>query len=212
MRRALIVIGVIILLVLPLALWIFKNPALYTLLPSILQPHSQSVSARFSVANRMPGYSLKLVDTAYLEYVAAYMGIFSDKAIVDPQSYRKPAGTLKRYTVSRVQFVLMPTIDQFLLALSGKKEFAGRGDYVVEGDTLVIKVSVSYDEQQGFFTKKFSTEDAFLRTAFQTLYYAHGLSDDGVVNAQAFAKIKTDMTDNLYGGVFPWPVRIDRVQ
>jgi len=190
---------------------LLRHPAVYTLLPTSLQSKTGSVAAvRYTASSTVPGYSITLVDTQFFDYISGKTGIFETNGVMDPQYYRQGGSPPRRLTVSHVRFELVPTIDNFLLALDGKDNFSGRGDYIVQDDVLVIRVSVDYEEKKTFFTKKFSAEDAFLHTAFQTLYYAHGLSEDGLVNAKNFSAINEEMNSYLYGGIMPWPIRIEQ--
>jgi hypothetical protein len=81
----------------------------------------------------------------------------------------------QRYTVSHLKFELVPTLDRYMIGLGGSTDFAGRGVYAVEGDTLVVRVSINEEQlEKGKAIGQFAMEDMFLDTALQTLIYATG--------------------------------------
>ena len=87
--------------------------------------------------------------------------------------------------------------------------FTGKGDYQVEGNTLVVHVWLNWPAlNKNVVTRDFSPEDTFLRTAIWTLQYAVGFQSLGSVNPKSFAAIDQDMQNNLYSGIFPWPIQI----
>jgi len=208
MRRTIIVIGILILLLLPVILFMIRRGGTpgksFTPWPLEQRPVS---SDRYSVASEVPEYSMELTDVRYLEYVADNIGIFQSEAVVDPEVYR--GGQLTRHTISHIRLLLIPAISQFLVAVPGKKELASVADYLVQGDTLVIRATVNPKEQVSVSAGQFSMEDAFLRATMQAMYYAHGLSDDPTVNANAFANILSSIKDYLYIGVVTWPISIE---
>ena len=55
----------------------------------------------------MPGYTTAIVSTAFLEYIAATMGIYGEQAIVDPSVYFGDPDNPDRYTVSHLKFELV---------------------------------------------------------------------------------------------------------
>lgn len=128
MKRIWLIIGSVIVIFLPIVLLVYKNLDATKKNLSVLKfITSRTKSQQYSVASTVPDYTPKIVDTSYLDYVMATMKIFDNQAIADPQIYRGSRDSKIRYTVSRVQIELVPRIDQFLLAIGGENDFAGRG-------------------------------------------------------------------------------------
>src|SRR5690349_3015175 len=143
----LIFIFIVFLLLLPLiffALRYFKIP----LQLSVLFRDSTKVaqSERYTALSEVPGYSLKLSDTAYLDSLVGKFAIFNNQAIVDPRVYRGFPELPLRYTITNIRFILSPFVESPIVSISGtaKKDFASRGEYLIEGnDTLVIRISLN---------------------------------------------------------------------
>ncbi len=213
MQRALVIFGIVVMLFAPIAMLVFRHPVANRYIRSVLRiPTKVQVSDQYIVVNEARTSTLKLVDTAYLDYVAANLGIFKDQAIVDPRAYRGFPDIQNKYTVSRVQFILVDDMDAFVYASSGKKAFASKGDYRIVNDTLEVSISLNNDEfTQGPLNKQFVLEETFLKTAFVTLLYAHGMSTP-LETARVLEKIKTDMKEYLQTGIFAWPIRIEEEQ
>lgn len=218
MPRKLVFTGIIIVLLLPLAFFVLRLPVVSTQLSGIF-PLTQSshVTDRYSTESRVPGYSLTLASTAYLDYIAGTMGIFGRNAIIDPAVYRGGKNTA-RHTVSHVRFVLVPTIESPLGAaadtlVKGKPiVFLAQGDYRVEGDTLVVMVYLNTDAlTKSALTRKFVWEDTFLAQAVYMLAHAKGLLD-AKASTDALIDIHKGIQDNLYSGLLPWPLVIGRTQ
>lgn len=208
-----VVIGVTtaVLLLLPLGLLFLRHPAVKEMLPSFLQKTQKEVkSPRYSAESQVSGYTLKLVDTSYLDYVAENLGIFGSQAIVDPRVYQGFPDLTLRHTVSHVRFLLVPIVTHPLFSVWGKDNLATRGDYRVEKDTLVVNVFVDPAQITGLLGK-FFLEDAYLRTALSTMYYAHGLVNNRP-NLRETLKIKSDIQDILHAGIMPWPIRIEQTR
>jgi hypothetical protein len=214
MQKTLIVIAVIILFLLPLALLFIRNPRVSLFLAPLRQSGiNKAITAqKYSVMSEVQGYTIKLIDTKYLDYLAESMGIFDKQAIVDPRIYLGFKDIKTRYTVSRIRFVLVPKIDSLMVALSGKKTFLGIGEYRVEGDTLVLPVSLDFAQlTTGPLAAKLAPENTYIRAVGMVLYYAHGITDNET-NAEAFSKMTRDIEEYLYKGIFPWPIRIEAVK
>jgi hypothetical protein len=212
MPRVGVVIGVIVLILLTSGLVFSRYPSISIQIQDFF-PKKQNVSVveRYSAKSEVAEYSLELLDTAYFDYTLEKMGLFRENAIVDPRIYRGFPELDLRYTAKSVKFVLVPKIDQFLMAISGKDDFAGRGDYSIEDEVLVVKVSLNFNELSSrIFLGSLSAEDAFVQTAIQTAYYAQGLSD-GKTNVQAFGNIRDDMKTYLYSGIMSWPIAVKKI-
>ncbi len=216
-RLVRVLIGILLLglLLLPLVLFFVRKPQVATLLPLLVRPKSATTN-RYSVQTDTAGYSLALVDTSYLDYVAADLNIFMPNVIADPRVYSGNLGAMqKRTTVTSIKFVLVDKITTKPIstiinfdAKTGSIQIVARGDYIVEGDTLVIRNAVDFASiGSSEFVNKFAWEDAFLRASVTTLYYALGKSDQ-ISDRQAFGKIKQDIDKNVYTGIFSWPFRI----
>jgi hypothetical protein len=214
MRKTLIVIAIIIIFLLPLVLLFISNPKVSLFLAPLRQSGSNKAITvqKYSAVSEVTGYTIKLVDTKYLDYLTESMGIFDKQAIVDPRIYLGFKDIKTRYTVSRIRFVLAPKVDSLMVALSGKKTFLGIGEYRIEGDTLVLPVSLDFVQlTTGPLAAKLALEDTYLRAVGMVLYYAHGITDNET-NVKAFTKLKSDIQEYLYAGIFPWSIQITAVK
>ena len=211
MKRIWIIVGSVIVILLPVVLLVYKNLDVTKKNVSLLKfITNHTISEQYKVASKVPDYTPKIVDTSYLDYVMATLKIFDNQAIADPAIYRGSRDSKTRYTVSRVQIELVPRIEQFLLAIGGEKDFAGRGTYFVKDDTLVIQVSLDPDEiLQGGTQGQYALEDMYLQTALQVLVYAVGFPDTRMDPKELF-KIDTDLKEYLYTGIFKRPILIEK--
>ena len=200
-----------IVILLPLVLLTYKN--LDTIKRNFLMVKfstTRSTGEQYAVSSKVPVYTPKIVNPSYLEYVTARLKIFDSQAIVDPAIYRGSRDSKIRYTVSRVQIELVPRIDNFLLAIGGENDFAGRGTYLVENDTLIVQVSIDPNEiPQGGIKGQYALEDVYLQTALQVLVYAVG-SPEKRMDTKELAKIDKDLQEYLYTGIFKRPIVIEK--
>lgn len=206
-----VIVGMVIVILLPFVFLVYQNLDAIKKNLSILKFSTKPTTSRqYSVTSTVPVYTPKIVDTSYLEYVMASMKIFDNQAIVDPDIYRGNRESTTRYTVSRVQIELVPRIDNFLLAIGGEHDFAGRGTYTVKDDTLLVQVSVDPNEiANGGVHGKYAFEDMYLQTALQVLVYAVG-SPEKRLDPKELAKIDKDLQEYLYTGVFKRPIVIEK--
>lgn len=211
MKRIWIIIGIVIVILLPVVLLVYQN--LDTIKRNIFVlkfSTMRSTREQYKVSSKVPVYTPKIVNPSYLEYVTARLKIFGSQAIVDPAIYRGSRDSKTRYTVSRVQIELVPRIDNFLLAIGGEKDFAGRGTYTVKDDTLIVHVSIDPNEiLRGGVRGKYPLEDVYLQTALQVLVYAVG-SPDKRMDPNELAKIDKDLQEYLYTGIFQRPIVIEK--
>lgn len=209
MQRALIIIGIVVLMLAPIALLVFRHPVVSTYLRTTLRlPSKGQVSEQYTAASEVPETTVKIIDTSYLDYVAVNLGIFKDQAIVDPQIYRGNQTATQRYTVSRVQFTLVDDLDSFVYGASGKNGFAAKGDYRVVDDALEVFISLDVDQvQTNAINRHYAAEEVFLKTVFTTLLYAHGLTSPQET-AKFLSELRSDMEQYLETGIFPWPIQI----
>lgn len=175
MRRA-AAIGVLCILAFPLVLLVLLNAdRIKEAAQVVYWSNTRSTSPQYTAETKTPGYSVAVVNTAFLEYLAATMSIYGDEAIVDPRVYFGEPDNINRYTVSHLKFELVPTLERYMVGLGGKDDFAGRGVYAVEGDTLVVRVSLNQAQiAKTNVQGQFALEDIFLDTALQTLSYVRG--------------------------------------
>jgi hypothetical protein len=105
-------------ILLPLGLYMMTSPLFMTKLPVVLKYTGHTVlSPQYSAKSEVSGYTMTLTDTRYLDYVTTTFGTFGPQAIVDPRVYHGFPDIKLRYTVSRVRFVLVPKLDNFLMAI-----------------------------------------------------------------------------------------------
>ncbi len=131
MRRA-AAIGVLCILALPLVLLVLLNADRIKEAGQVFYwSHTRSTSPQYTIETKTPGYSVAVVNTAFLEYLAATMNIYGDEAIVDPRVYFGEPDNTNRYTVSHLKFELVPTLERYMVGLGGEDDFAGRGTYFI---------------------------------------------------------------------------------
>lgn len=206
-----LIIGIVIVILLPFVLLVYQNlDAIQRNLFMVKFSTTRSTGEQYTAASKVPAYTPKIVNPSYLEYVVARMNIFGNQAIADPAMYRGNRESATRYTVSRVRIELVPRIDQFLLALDGVNDFAGRGTYMVQDDTLVVQVSLDPDEiPRGGIDGQYALEDVFLKTALHVLVYAVGSAERRMDPAE-LSKIDKDLQEYLYTGIFKRPIEIEK--
>ncbi len=211
MRRA-VAIGVLCIIVLPLVLLVFLNAdRIKELAQVVYWSNTRSTSPQYAGETKIPGYRVAVVNTAFLEYLAATMDIYSDQAIVDPRVYFGKPDRPERYSVSHLKFELVPTLERYMVGLGGEDDFAGRGVYAVEGDTLMVRVSLNEEEvAKSDVEGQFALEDIFLDTALQTLSYVRG-STGPYMDIATMAKIQKDIKEYVKTGIFDRPIRIEKV-
>ncbi len=210
MRKTVIIIaGVIIFLAIPLAFFVLQRRTLIgkQFIPWPVKQTSQTPE-RYSVASDVPGYAITLSDTRFLDHVAENVGIFNPDAVVDPELYQ--GGARFTHTVSRVALRLVPSVSTLMVGVPGKKELAAMGEYTIDGDTLVLRVSLNPNEVTALISETYRIEDVFLQASLQALSYARGLSEDPKTLGTAFKNIQSGIREYLYGGSMPWPIRITR--
>jgi hypothetical protein len=208
MRRIAFIMGVLIILVIPIILYVITHTGYH---PVSIWPliQKKDTGERYSVASDVSGYTIKLIDTKYLDSIAENTGIFKPQGVIDPQSY--VGGSTARYTITHIRFVIVPIVANMVIRTEGKIDFSSTGGYTVEGDTLVIVVSINDKEASRLAGLQHGFDDVFIRAALQTMWYAHGLSADPFKNADAFMNIQKGVRDYLFGGILPWPIQIDKV-
>lgn len=166
-------------------------------------------SSQYKAEGKVPGTTIAIVDTAFLEYIVSTFHIYEDDAIADPAMYFNAPHSTKRYTVSNLVFELVPTITKYMVGLGGSSDFAGRGTYVVDGDTLTVRISLNKDQLvKGVGNVKFNMEDMFLDTALQTLVFATAKSG-APLSPFELNKMQKAMKDNIPTGIFPRPIKIE---
>lgn len=205
-RNAILITIVIVLLLLPLALFIFRTTSISTFIRLPVKPQ---VSEKYIMKSDVSDYNLVLADTSFLDYMVLNMGIFNPQQIVPPDIYNGNPEKKERFTVTSIKFMLVPTIQKFLVGISGETDFAGRGDYSIDGNTLIVRVSLNMNEKGNKLAGQYTYEDTFIRTAMETLYNARGFTK-GLAESEGFVKIKTDIDELLHKGLMPWPIRIEQ--
>ncbi len=210
MKRVLAIVGIVLIILLPLVFVVYLNWS--TIQKTFIKAKflsRTSVSSQYAVETKTPEYGIAMTDTAFLEYIAATTHVYDDDAIADPKMYfGQPSSTI-RHTVSHLKFELVPTLTQYVVGLGGANDFAGRGTYAVEGDVLVIRVSLNKEELvKGSGNVKFNMEDMFLDTALQTLVFATAKSG-APLSPFELNKIQQALKENIPTGIFPRPVKIE---
>lgn len=85
MKRILLIIGIMIVILLPIALLVYQNLDVTKKNLSVLKfSTNHTIREQYSVASKVPDYTPKIVDSSYLDYAIATMKIFDNQAIADP--------------------------------------------------------------------------------------------------------------------------------
>ncbi len=209
MRRFVILLGSGILVTIPVVFFVIsQRQKLANQTPVWPLMQTTPVPERYSVESDVPGYTIKLTDTKFLDYVADNIGIFKPNAVVDPESYQ--GGSTARHTVSHIKFVIIPRVSKTLVAVPGRKDMAAYGDYTVEGDTLVLRVQFSPTETAAIGAGQHTPEATCLLVALQTMQYAHGVSSDPRATLDVLLNVQQGITTYLYNNVLPWPIQISQ--
>lgn len=196
------------LLVLPLVLVFIRLPQVRTLLPSFSR--TTTAESRYSAQSTISGYTVRLTDVVYLDFVTASLNVFLPNAVVSPSFYFDRRYDGKRMSVTHIRFELVESVTRPISTVLGMENTrtVATGDYVIEGDTLVVRNAVRFDAlEKAALVKKFAWEDAFLRASVSTLYYALGKTNPQE-DVEMLGKLKQDIDENVYTGLFPWPFRI----
>lgn len=208
--KVLIILGICVAILLPLTLYVVRTPIV---LDTVHFPTSRThqVSNHFSAESQVPGMTMTLNDTAFLEYTAQNLGMFEQDAVVDPRFVYNQTNAATKYTVSRVKFLLVPRVSRLFYSVWGKDNLASMGDYSVDGNTLIISVSLDPKQITGGPAGKFYLENDYLLTALSTICYARE-DINHQLNRQALSKITSDIQTYLLTGLMPWPIKITQNQ
>lgn len=210
MKRLILIVLVVIFLTIPVIYFVLqtKDRQQNAFIPWKM-PKSPADKIRYSVMSEVPDYSITLNDVKFFDYVAENVGIFESDAVVDPAIYR--GGDEYRHTVTHVRFMIVHSVPKLLVGVPGQNEIAAMGDYRIMGDTLELLVSINPNETASLAAGSQSLEDVFLRAALQTMYYAHGLSDDPKDVGTVFRNVQQGIKEYLYNNVVPWPIDITSI-
>lgn len=163
MKRVFIGISAAVLLLLPIVFVVYQNRgAMQEAIVKSKFLGRKGTSPQYSAETKVPEMSVAIVDTAFLEYISATMKLYEDNAIADPEMYFGNKASVKRRTVSHLKLELVPTLTRYMVGLGGSTDFAARGTYAVEEDTLVIRVSLDEKElEKSSIPSRFAVEDMF---------------------------------------------------
>lgn len=210
--RILIVIGLCIAILLPIVLYVMTNPRITTLLPSNLNPSKTPVASdKYIAQSELSGYTLKLADTQFLDYISSILNIYKPNAVADPIYWRKGFTITQRKSISRMRFILVSQVQKPIGFVVDPTSAAilCRGGYDVDGNTLVIRVMFDFDAMaKAGKTNDHAMEDTFLNTVINTIYFAQGRINLAA-DRQFFDRLYTDKQYYLYSGLFVWPFRIE---
>ncbi len=175
---------------------------------SMLKASKRRVGSNYKIVNTIPNYTIELKDTAYLDYITGQLTIFSPNGVIDVAANSGHREVKKRYTVTDLRIEFVSKLDRYILGLSGNETFSSWGTYAVEGNVLVVKIALNFNDSM-LSSSPTAPEEVFLDTLYQTLYFAHGVTY-GVDFTEGFEKNKKDMLNFLRTGIFAWPVKISR--
>jgi len=206
MRRTWLIIGIVVFIAFPVGILLYANAgAIGSRLTALRYSFTTSKSPQYSAESKVPGYTPTIANTAYLEYEFARLGVFRPGGIADPRLYRGDRSATERLTVSRARIEVVPALGQYFVGLGGSRDFAARGNYRVDGDTLVVEVSLDPSEAP---VEKTALADLFLRTLLQTVAYAAG-SPGNVQNIKELGTIDENLKEYINQGIFDRPILIE---
>lgn len=213
MKRVGFFIFAFILLALPLFFIVYSNwDAIQEELLKAKFISRRAVSPQYTAETKVPGVQVAIVDSRFLEYIAATMHIYDTNAVADSEMYFGNRASTARHTVSHLKLELVPTLEQYMVGLAGSSDFAARGTYAVEDNTLVVRVSLNEAElAKSNVPTQFAQDDMFLDTALQTLVYATG-KPGAPMSIIEMTKIQKAIKDNIPIGIFPRPIKIETKQ
>jgi len=199
MRRFVFLIVLLLLVSIPLIFFIIDRRQ--TLLNrATLWPLVQKtvIQDRYSVESDVTGYTIKLIDTKFLDYIVDNVGVLKPNGVVDPETYQ--GGSMIRHTVSHIKFVIIPRTSKVLVAVPGQKDMAAYADYAVSGDALLLRVQFNPNETPSVAAGQHTLDAAFLLAALQTVEYAHGLSTDPRATLDVYLNVQQGIT--IVQGIF----------
>lgn len=163
-----------------------------------------SKSTNIAITNKTKTLQPTIVDTAFLDYEFSRLGVFKNNAISDPLSHMGSKDITTRYTVRNVEIQLVPTLKRYLVANGGVTDFAARGIYKIQDDTLVIELSLNTQEIP---TTPNATEDVLLRTLLETVLYAIS-APNATLDMQGLFAIQQNLQRYISKGLFDRPIRV----
>ncbi len=203
---------VLLLLFAPIIFISFRQPLLSRYVKQILGiPSNTQNSAKYEAVNESKKQVLKIVDTSYLDFIASNFGLFEKNVIIDPKFYIEGKKNDTKYTISKIEFKLIDDMPQYVYAATGPTNFASKGNYQINGDTLIIVVSLFTDQiPKNTIINTYKIEEVFLKTVFTTLLYAKGLSTPNEM-AVYISDISEGMDKYLKSGLFAWPIEVQEL-
>lgn len=212
-----LMVGAALVLLIPLVIVTLRYPPISRYFTSLFGLQKKVVSTRYSAVSQYPNYSLRLVDTAYFELVAAKLRLFDTNGIL----IEKITNGVKRaeyLTITAIEFRLVDHVNVPMTTIvPNAKPFEqvsilGQAEFIIEDDTLVIAVYINMDEvaKQNILLRN-DTERKYLTLATRMLYAASAYARQNYDNrTSSESQISRDLQLNLDGGVFAWPVLIEK--
>lgn len=181
-----------------------------------LLPFRSASSDRFNAQSDVAGYTLKIADPQYIEYVAAKNNLFSSNAIVDPAVQMNRAAKAKNHTVKNIRINMVSDLPQPMFLEVGKRTDAntrpspwGKGAYHIEGDTLVFDIYLDIPQiMSGTFVPKYAVEEKLIELISKLILLAVHPGDPQY-RADMISQTQASIKDNLLSGLFQWPLRIE---
>lgn len=206
MKRANLVVLIIFLLLFPLGVLVFVNfDSITQRFMAISYSRRSAKNPQYTTSSNFPELKTTIVNTAFLEYEFSRLGVFKQNAIADPRVHRGVSDATSRYTVNNVEIVLVPTLQNYLVANGGVKDFAARGTYHVQNGTLVIELSLNTEEIP---TTPNAKEDALLRALLETLLFSIK-QPNTPLDMQGLLTIQQDLQKYVTSGLFDRPIRLE---
>lgn len=209
-----LMVGAVLVLLIPLGIAAYRYPPFLRFVQSLFGAPNSVISQKYKVESIVPDYDLRLVDTAYLEWLTTKLQLFNDQGVIDP-IYHIDKSSLNRRTITSITLRLVEHVNFPLTSLMPEmRPFepvrrTGSAEYAIEGDTLIISVylnvaDIAKDKNFG----KDELGQKFIQLVSMIMYNASFKEKDSVGSARDIDIVR-DIRDYLQGNIFPWPFVVE---
>lgn len=209
-----LMVGAVVILLIPLSIAAYRYPPFLRFFQSLFGAPKSVISQKYTVESIVPGYDLRLVNTAYLEWLTEKLRIFDAQGVIAP-TYHIDKSNLDRRTITSIRFRLVEHVNFPLTSIMPElRPFepvrrTGSAEYEIDGDTLTISVYLNIAELAK--DKNFSKDELgqkFVQLVSLIMYNASFKEKDSVGSARDI-NIVRDIREYLRGNIFPWPFVVE---
>lgn len=209
-----LMVGAVLVLLIPLSIAAYRYPPFLRFVQSLFGAPKSVISQKYKVESIVPGYDLRLVDTAYLEWLTTKLQLFNDQGVIEP-TYYIDRSNLDRRTIASITFRLVEHVNFPLTSLMPElRPFeparrTGSAEYVIEGDTLIISVYINIADLTK--DKNFGKDELgqkFIQLVSLIMYNASFKEKDSAGSARDIGTL-SDIRQYLRGNIFPWPFVVE---